>query len=56
MCSNGSYAPMEQEHQSQNDITSAADLVYFPGLNTTGKIPDVVQRLTRKALDPFGEY
>ena len=55
LCYTGRYAPMKQNDQSQSDIPSAAVLVYFPDLNTTGKIPDVVQRLTREALDPFGE-
>ena len=54
-CYTSNYAPMKQNDQSQSDIPSAAVLVYFPELKTTGKIPDVAQRLTREAVDPFGE-
>ena len=55
LCYSGNYARMKRSDQSESDIPSAAVLVYFPELNTTSKIPDVVQRLTREALDPFGE-
>ena len=55
LCFTGRYAPMKQNRRSQSDIRSAAVLVYFPALNATGKIPNTVQRLTREALDPFGD-
>lgn len=55
LCYKGKYSPMRRCLDSQTEMSSATILVEFGSLRNDGRIPDLVQRYTREALDPFGD-